>query len=693
MRRTRRKRCARLPWGARQYNGYGYQVMLSHVYAGARAVGLAMLAASVFTACGGSEDAAPADAAPAQPGASAPARLVVDTGSAAPVAGGTLTLKAVVLGADGQELKGARFTWASSDESVAIVTAASDKEPAASASAPVGAYATVRTLAAGTADISATATLPDGSAVTSVTRLDVSESPAKSYTLTLAPALLNVAAGGPAQTVIATVRRSDGVDGVADLTQWSWNSDEASFVVTMAAGGNGADVASPASATTSGSGTLTACATAPSGARLCANAALARSAAPPPTYTVGGAVSGLATGKSLVLSDSNGDALAVSSNGAFTLPSARGDATAYAISVSGHPAGQTCTVTHGAGTIAAANVTNVAVGCVQAQFVVLPQGTPAAVSVYRVNPASGALAPVPGSPFAAAGAIRDIAFSPSGATGYALTASAVVPYSLDPATGALTALPAYAFPIVDPYSIVANPLGNTLHVGGYRSLHIVRLNADGMPDRIVQSVVDPFGTDPMTGIAVSADGLRSYAVGWMSGRILQVQFDPATGILGFADPVSTAAAMPSRIALAPDGTRLYTASTMTNAVGIHTLNPVSGTITGNQTFTTGSMPSDIALASSGKFAYTYNQGSADIRVYQLDAITGLPTSSRSTRVGYRGERLAIDGTGKYLYAPGLVGGIHGYAVSQTTGELTELPGSPYASGTGAVAFAIVQPRP
>lgn len=670
--------------------------MLSHVYAAVRAAGLAMLAASLITACGGSEDAAPDQPAPpAQPAPpSAPAaHLIVDTGSAAPVAGGTLTLKAVVLGADGQELKGATFAWTSSDESVAIVIAASDKEPAASAVAPSGAYATVRTLAAGTADISATATLPDGSTVTSVTRLNVSESPAKSYTLTLAPALLTISAGGAAQTVIATVRRSDGVDGVADLTQWSWSSDDTSFVVTMAAGGNSADVASPASATTAGAGTLTACATAPSGARLCANAALARSVAPPPTYTVGGAVSGLATGKSLMLSDSNGDVLAVSGNGAFTLPTARADATAYALSVSGHPAGQTCTVARGAGTIAAANVTNVAVECVQAQFVVLPDGSASGVYVYRVNPVSGALAPVPGSPFAVAGAIRDIAFSPSGATGYALTASAVVPYSLDPATGAMTALPAYAFPIADRYSIAANPLGNTLHVGGYGSVDFVGLKADGMPDRVVHSVVDPFASDPMTGIAVSADGLRSYAVGWMTGRILQIQFDPATAIVGFVDAVATPGGVPSRIALAPDGTRLYTANTMTNTVGTHTLNPASGTITGSQTSTTGSVPSDITLAPSGKFAYTYNQGSFDIRVYQLDAITGLPISSRSTRVGYRGERLAFDGTGKYLYAPALVGGIRGYAVSQTTGDLTELPGSPYTSGTGARALAIVQPRP
>jgi len=85
---------------------------------------------------------------------------------------------------------------------------------------------------------------------------------------------------------------------------------------------------------------------------------------PPPaaTYSVGGTVTGL-TG-SLTLHNNGGDARTVNANGAFTFATSLNSAAAYSVTVSAQPAGQTCTVTSGAGNIAAANVTAIAVNCV-----------------------------------------------------------------------------------------------------------------------------------------------------------------------------------------------------------------------------------------------------------------------------------------------------------------------------------------
>jgi hypothetical protein len=331
--------------------------MFPHALAGARAAGLALLTAALLAACGSDDSASTPAATPAA------SRLVVDTGSAAPVAGGTLTLKATLLAADGTEVKGASFAWTSSEPSVATVVSASDKAPAGEVIDPVGTYATVRTIAAGIADIIATATLPDGSRITSLAHLVVQAAPAKSYMLALTPSTLAVTAGGAAQTVLVAVRRSDGADGIGDLTNWSWTSDDASFVATPAADGRSAQVASPASAAAAGAATLTACADAPAGSRLCANAALARNASLPPTHTVGGTVLGLATGASLQLADTNGDTQVVSTNGGFTMPTPRLGATSYAVTMAAQPAGQTCTVANGSGTVAASNVTNIDVTC------------------------------------------------------------------------------------------------------------------------------------------------------------------------------------------------------------------------------------------------------------------------------------------------------------------------------------------
>jgi uncharacterized delta-60 repeat protein len=78
-----------------------------------------------------------------------------------------------------------------------------------------------------------------------------------------------------------------------------------------------------------------------------------------PTYTVGGTVSGLGVGKSVVL-DNNGERLTRSANGAFTF--ATPVTGPYAVTVVTQPMGQACVVTNDAGT-ATMNVTNVSVTC------------------------------------------------------------------------------------------------------------------------------------------------------------------------------------------------------------------------------------------------------------------------------------------------------------------------------------------
>ncbi len=80
-----------------------------------------------------------------------------------------------------------------------------------------------------------------------------------------------------------------------------------------------------------------------------------------PTYSIGGTLSGLASGQSVVLQDNGGNNLTVSANGAFTFTSQVSGA--YAVTVLTQPAGQTCSVTSGGSGTATANVTNVAVAC------------------------------------------------------------------------------------------------------------------------------------------------------------------------------------------------------------------------------------------------------------------------------------------------------------------------------------------
>jgi hypothetical protein len=80
------------------------------------------------------------------------------------------------------------------------------------------------------------------------------------------------------------------------------------------------------------------------------------------TFSVGGSVSGLAG--AVVLQDNGADNLTLTTSGPFTFATSLAGGAAYSVTVKTQPSGQTCTVASGTGTIGSANVTNVAVTCV-----------------------------------------------------------------------------------------------------------------------------------------------------------------------------------------------------------------------------------------------------------------------------------------------------------------------------------------
>jgi hypothetical protein len=80
----------------------------------------------------------------------------------------------------------------------------------------------------------------------------------------------------------------------------------------------------------------------------------------PSTFTVGGTISGLSG--ALVLANA-GSEVTLTANGTFGFPGTLANGASYNATVKEDALGQTCTVTSGAGKIAGANVTNVAVAC------------------------------------------------------------------------------------------------------------------------------------------------------------------------------------------------------------------------------------------------------------------------------------------------------------------------------------------
>jgi len=81
----------------------------------------------------------------------------------------------------------------------------------------------------------------------------------------------------------------------------------------------------------------------------------------PSTFTIGGTVSGLTA--TVVLQDDAADNLSITANGSFVFTTPLASGSSYAVTVLTQPAGQTCAVSNGTGSVASANVTDVTVTC------------------------------------------------------------------------------------------------------------------------------------------------------------------------------------------------------------------------------------------------------------------------------------------------------------------------------------------
>jgi uncharacterized repeat protein (TIGR03803 family) len=83
----------------------------------------------------------------------------------------------------------------------------------------------------------------------------------------------------------------------------------------------------------------------------------------PPSYPVGGTLSGLASGASVVLQNAGGDQTTVSANGNFEFAKPIPNNGSYSVSVARQPPAQVCTVTGGTGSGVTANVSGISVLC------------------------------------------------------------------------------------------------------------------------------------------------------------------------------------------------------------------------------------------------------------------------------------------------------------------------------------------
>jgi 6-phosphogluconolactonase (cycloisomerase 2 family) len=395
----------------------------------------------------------------------------------------------------------------------------------------------------------------------------------------------------------------------------------------------------------------------------------------PPSFTVGGSVSGL-TGTGLVLQNSGGSNLSVTGNGAFTFSQSVQTNTSYAVTVLTQPTNpaQTCTVSGGSGTVSGANVTNVSVTCTGqvAKFLYVPNAGSNTVSGFSVNKDTGALTAVAGSPFAT----DTTPFFASWDRGTRLFVTNEGPpstseYTINTTSGALTQVTGSPFHL----SVAAPPPSNPGAIGD------VLLNSTGT-----------FGY-----VGLPATGkLYGFTVNATSGNLNEIAGFPVNPGALLGNPVFNSS-----------GTALYLPYDTMNGgpgnVAVYVVNAGSGVLTPQGTVPTGGVGVNFAsLDNSGKFLLVPNVSSGTLAVFSVDATNGMLTavagSPFNTGAANRTGGLAIHRSKNFVYATnnndavaGTFSTIAGFTIDASTGVLVPIPGSPFPTGGIGSNLAAIDP--
>ncbi len=423
------------------------------------------------------------------------------------------------------------------------------------------------------------------------------------------------------------------------------------------------------------------------------------SSAPTASYSIGGSVSGLASGAWVVLLNNGGNNLTVSQNGAFAFGNTVASGASYAVTIGQQPIGQTCTVSQGSDSVVVSNVTNIQVSC-----------SNNAPTTHTVGGTLSGLA-----------AGQSITLQDNGGDDLTVSANGNFTFATPVSVGAPYAVTVSTSPHKQQCSVVggSGAMGSravtTVAVQCVSNLGVAYV-ADANNNAVWQFAINPTGTlSAMTpasvpagnypvAVAVSPNRQYAYAANLGDGTVSQFTVD-ADGQLTPMTPSSSVgtgtSSQPYSIAVTPNGQFAYAVVAGNTGYiaeysvgGTGALTPLSPA-----TVSAGHNPQPIAIAPNGKYAYVGNWNDGTVSQFQIGANGQLsPLSPATVATGTMPQGLAMTPSGAYLYVANYgAGNPGGNNVSQfqvnADGTLTALSPATVAGsgGTACPANLVVDP--
>lgn len=287
-------------------------------------------------------------------------------------------------------------------------------------------------------------------------------------------------------------------------------------------------------------------------------------------------------------------------------------------------------------------------------------------------------------------------------------------YSIDPTTGVLSNLPGSPFVFSTQgggteilNGIAIDPLGRFLYYSPAVTVGISSAEINGTNGQlstssylfvpatvqILDTVFDPAGKFLFAAnhSDFSSDEVYVFSVDQSSGALTQVAQSPFTIIPNSA---------PYGIAIHPSGNFLYVAlsnsiSAQTSGLAAMTVDASTGALSlvAGSPFSAGTGFQQVAVHSSGKFLYAILNGDNNVYAFAIDQSSGAltPVSSSPFPTGNTPLSLVFDASGQFL----LVGNfgdstISVFQIDSSSGSLTQVSGSPFPAGlpVGYLAAAV-----
>jgi 6-phosphogluconolactonase len=308
------------------------------------------------------------------------------------------------------------------------------------------------------------------------------------------------------------------------------------------------------------------------------------------------------------------------------------------------------------------------------------------VSMYTINPTTGALASI-GPPASSLDATANsVTVDPSGKFAYVAnlgddetTDGSVITYTINATTGALTSTGAISGNcpgLCVPLSVAVDPSGKFAYVP----------NGDGAePDNVAVYAIDAttgalrsLGQTTIEGFAdslvVDPSGKFAYvatASGTSSaGSMSMYTINATTGALTSIGTIA-AGTSPGSIVVDPAGKFVYVANPGSNDVSMYTMNATTGALTSIGTIAAGTGPVCMAVDPAGKFAYVVNFSSSDVSMYTINTTTGALTSTGTIATGQFPTSIAVHPSGNFAYVTNSGSNdVSMYSIDGATGALT-----------------------